>query len=197
MHGHFQLPTQSRGNIRTEFGHKPARNQRIIALYKEGKTFPEIKAAIYEFDGSRLKDSGIRKVMQRYAPEVPRRRDRLPSLERRDSLLSQVKALAKDGKDAREIAESIPARLRTVQTHLSTLRRKGEIGVFDGKARLRTRSDENPPKPHMTLDLDFDLRGLIDGEAEDRNTTTHALVIEILTRVMNDQELIEAVLGEE
>lgn len=119
--------------------------------------------------------------------------NRTVSLAGRVYTIEKVRQLACQDMDAVQIADTLGAKINTVRTHLSTLRRRGAIGFYDG----RTMSSPSVPQPHMLLRLPCELRDLIDIEAKDRSVSPVKIAEAIIAKVMQNQELIEYVLGEE
>lgn len=170
----------------------PERYKQVIDLYGQGVIYPEI------IEKTGVARSTIPKIIERYAPDLPRRRPVSGKNPVVDTMLERVRKLALDGLTAQEIAEAIPAPLRSVSTYLSKLRREGKIGTYDGRSLPRDGAGyKGSPLPHMFLRLDYDTRDLLDGEAADRDDVPAELALRILRTVLSNQELVEAVLGEE
>lgn len=119
--------------------------------------------------------------------------NRTVSLSGKVYTIEKVRQLAVQDMDAEQIARTLGAKINTVRTHLSTLRRRGAIGFYDGRAM----SSLSVPQPHLLLRLPCELRDLIDIEAKDRKLPPVKIAEAIIAKVMQDQELIEIVLGDE
>ena len=169
---------------------KTARNEHVVLLYNEGKTYPKIA------NEAGCSEAVVKQVITR-AKKQDRVAPRRPFQPRPvwAALRLEVESLARDRKmDAREIAAHLGDRstLGSINQMLYEARLNGRIGQYDGMAKARR---GNRPKPQLHLFLERETRLLVDGEAEDLGITPGELAARIIKAVMNDQELLEAAIG--
>jgi DNA-binding MarR family transcriptional regulator len=107
------------------------------------------------------------------------------------SLNSKVIELAKTGMTSKQIYEHLGPEcttIRSVYQMVSFARRNGQIPVEE------VTTSGHKPKASLLILLDKPTRVLLDAEAEDANLEPNDIAKKIITRVLNDQELIERVL---